>query len=304
MDQSRDNQQTLQAWQISARRAIPLDRPLCVGILNVTPDSFSDGGELDSVGKAVDRARAMVDEGADGLDIGGESTRPGAERVGIEEQIRRVEPVIAAIRRAGIELPISIDTTRAAVAMAALDAGADVINDVSGGDAAGNEDAGMLGLAAERGCGLVLMHRMRAPEKDQYSDAYDQRPIGDGVLETVIGALRDARDRAIAGGVDGRLIVLDPGLGFGKDVGQNMELIRGTGAIVGLGHVVMSALSRKSFVGRVSLGRDSDPGERLMGTVGLSVVHMMHGARLLRVHDVGAHRRALDAAWAAIKTGG
>jgi len=304
MDQSRDNQQTLQAWQITARRAIPLDRPLCVGILNVTPDSFSDGGELDSVGKAVDRARAMVDEGADGLDIGGESTRPGAQRVGAQEQIRRVEPVIAAIRKAGIEVPISIDTTRAAVAMAALDAGADVINDVSGGDAAGNEDAGMLGLASERGCGLVLMHRMRAPAQDQYSDAYDQRPIGDGVLETVIGALRDARDRAIAGGVDGRLIVLDPGLGFGKDVGQNMELIWGTGAIVGLGHVVMSALSRKSFVGRVSLGRDSDPGERLMGTVGLSVVHMMHGARLFRVHDVGAHRQALDAAWSTMKTDG
>ncbi len=284
-----------QIWQINARRAIRLDRPFCIGILNVTPDSFSDGGALGSVGAAVDRARAIVDEGGDGLDIGGESTRPGAARVSVDEQIARVVPVIEGIRKAGIELPITIDTTRAAVAAAGLDAGGDAINDVS----AGGEDAGMLGLAAERGCGIVLMHRETTPERDRYSDAYGDggRPIGDGIVGHVVGALELARDAAVDAGVDRGCIVLDPGLGFGKDVGQNLGLIGGTGLIVGLGHPVLSALSRKSFVGRVSLGRDSEPSERLAGTLGLSVLHLSMGAMMFRVHDVGAHREALDGAW-------
>lgn len=292
--------ETGQIWQINARRAIRLDRPFCIGILNVTPDSFSDGGMLGSVGAAVDRARAIVDEGGDGLDIGGESTRPGAGRVSVEEQIARVVPVIEGIRKAGIELPITIDTTRAAVAAAGLDAGGDAINDVSGG----GEDAGMLGLAAERGCGIILMHRETTPERDRYSDEYEDgdRPIGDGVVGHVVGhvvgALEKARARAVDAGVDRGCVVLDPGLGFGKDVGQNLGLIRGTGLIVGLGSPVLSALSRKSFVGRVSLGRDSDPSERLAGTLGLSVLHLSMGAMMFRVHDVGEHRESLDGAWA------
>ncbi len=290
-DQNRDV-----SWQISPQRAIRVDRPLCFGILNVTPDSFADGGELGSVAAGVDRAKAMVDEGADGLDIGGESTRPGAQRVSVEAQIRRVVPVIAGIRKAGISVPISIDTTRSAVASAALDAGADAINDVSGG----SEDAGMLGLAGDRGCGLILMHRVVEPGMDRYSDQYDQRPIEGDVLGHVVEALKARRDAAVDAGIDRRCIVLDPGLGFGKDVEQNLALIRGTGVLVELGQPVMSALSRKSFVGRVSLGRDSEPGERLAGTLGLSVVHLGFGARIFRVHDVGAHREALDGAWAAV----
>jgi len=292
-----DNQSAI--WQVNPGRAIRLDRPLCIGILNVTPDSFSDGGELDSVGKAVDRAKAMVDEGADGLDVGGESTRPGAQRVSAEEQIRRVVPVIEGIRQAGIEPLISIDTTRAAVASAGLDAGGDVINDVSGA----SEDAAMLGLAGDRGCGVVLMHRVVEPGLDRYSDEYVERPIEGDVVEHVVGALRARRDAAVDAGVDRRCIVLDPGLGFGKDVGQNLALIRGTGALVGLGQAVMSGVSRKSFVGRVSLGRDSEPSERLAGTLGLSVLHLGFGARVFRVHDVGAHREALDSAWAVMQGG-
>ena len=297
MADQRENQAGI--WQVNPQRAIRVDRPLCFGILNVTPDSFADGGELDSVGKAVDRAKAMVDEGADGLDIGGESTRPGAQRVAVEEQIRRVVPVIEGIRRAGIEAVISIDTTRAAVALAGLDAGADAINDVSGA----SEDAGMLELAADRGCGLILMHRVVEPGLDRYSDQYDRRPIEGDVVEHVAGALRARRDGAVDAGVDGRCIVLDPGLGFGKDVEQNLGLIRRTGDLVAMGQPVMSALSRKSFVGRVSLGRDSEPGERLAGTLGLSVVHLSAGARIFRVHDVGAHREALDSAWAVMRGG-
>ncbi len=265
-----------------------------MGILNATPDSFSDGGQLNSVEAGIERAKRMVGEGADGLDIGGESTRPGAQRVSGKEQIGRVAPMIEGIRKAGVDQMISIDTTRSEVAKAALDAGADVINDVS----AGQDDEGMFPLAADRGCGLILMHRVKAPDQDQYSDQYQHRPIGQGVVGHVIDGLKAQRDAAMEAGVDRGCIVLDPGLGFGKDVGQNLELIRRTEEIAVLGHVVMSGLSRKSFVGRVSLGRDSEPAERLAGTLGLSVVHLLAGARVFRVHDVGSHREALDSVWA------
>ena len=290
-------------WKLSTQRTVRLGCPFLVGILNITPDSFADGGELCSVDFAVDRARAMVDAGADMLDIGGESTRPGALRVDGDGQIGRVVPVIEAIRGRGLDIPISVDTTRASVALAALEAGGDVINDVSGG----SEDAGMLGLAADRGCGLVLMHRVVEPGGDRYSDQYSDgrigqgeggRPIADDVVGRVVSSLARSRDAAVGAGVDPGCIVLDPGLGFGKDVEQNLSLIGSTGAVVGLGHPVMSALSRKSFVGRVSLGRDSDPGERLAGTLGLSAVHLVSGARIFRVHDVGEHRAALDSVWA------
>lgn len=287
-------------WKLSSRRVVSFGHPFLVGILNVTPDSFSDGGELGTVALVVERARAMVDQGADMLDIGGESTRPGAERVGVEEQIRRVVPMVEGIRSAGIEVPISVDTTREAVARAALDAGGDVINDVS----AGEEDSGMFALAGARGCGLILMHRVVVAAQDRYSDAYAPdgqeggMPIAKDVVRSVSRALGQCRDKAIEAGVDRDCIVLDPGLGFGKGVEQNLELIRSTGVLVGMGHPVMSALSRKSFVGRVSLGRDSSPDERLAGTLAFSVMHLQAGARLFRVHDVGAHRQALDAAWA------
>lgn len=284
-------------WSINHERAIPLDRPFLIGILNITPDSFSDGGAYNKTPLAVDHARRLLDEGADALDIGGESTRPGARRIGADEQIERVVPVIAAIRDAGIGLPISIDTTLAQVARAALDAGADAINDVS----AGSEDEAMLTLAAEQRCGLILMHRERPPEQDQYSDAYERSPVEGSVTRRVVEALRAAMNRATDAGVAPGSIVLDPGLGFGKDVEQNLELIRSGPELCALGRPVMSALSRKSFVGRVSLGRDSAPGERLAGTIACSVLHLAHGARIFRVHDVSEHRSALDAAWSVLR---
>ena len=287
-------------WKLNHERVIHLDRPFLVGILNITPDSFSDGGEYNAPEQAVERAKWMMDEGADALDIGGESTRPGAQRINACAQIERVVPVIRAIRDAGIELPITIDTTRAETARAALRVGADAINDVS----AATEDDGMLALAAEMGCGLILMHRERPPDQDQYSDQYTESPVQGSVTQRVVGGLRDARDRAIGAGIDPGCIMLDPGLGFGKDIRQNLELIANTGDLLSLGHPVMSALSRKSFVGRVGLRRDSDPSERLPATIAFSVMHLQRGARVFRIHDVSPHRQALDAAWAQMRCEG
>ncbi|MEQ8769354.1 MAG: dihydropteroate synthase [Phycisphaerales bacterium] len=266
-----------------------------MAILNVTPDSFSDGGRLNTPQRAAEAAARLIADGADILDIGGESTRPGAERVSADDQIARVVPAIRAIRDAGIDAPITIDTTRARTAAAALDAGADAVNDVSGG----TEDPEMLALVAERGCGVVLMHRLRPPDTDSFSDAYERAPEYADVVEDVRAKLADMLARAAAAGIDAGAVVLDPGLGFGKTVEQNMALIRGTDRIAALGRPVLSGLSRKSFVGRISLGRDSDPSERLEGTVALSVEHLARGARVFRVHDPGPVSRALHAAWAA-----
>lgn len=280
-------------WKLSDTRAIDLDRPCVVCIVNTTPDSFSDGGEhntLESALRYVDRA---INDGADMLDIGGESTRPGAERIGIQEQIRRVVPVIEAVRSAGILTPISVDTTRGAVASAALDAGADVVNDVSGMD----EDPEMLPLIADRGCGVIVMHRLVTPDRDSFSDQYVNNPVYDNVVQEVGAYLAAQLDRAAEAGVDRSRIVLDPGLGFGKSVEDNLRLIQGTREFVKLGNAVMSGLSRKSFVGRVGLGRDSDPKERVFASVGMSVAHLYAGARIFRVHDIAEHREALDAAW-------
>ncbi|MFK7760121.1 MAG: dihydropteroate synthase [Phycisphaerales bacterium] len=287
-------------WVLSNKaqsaRAIILDRPCVVCILNITPDSFSDGGEYNSVEMALDRARSAVSDGADMLDIGGESTRPGAERISVDEQINRVIPVIGAIRDSGMHIPISIDTTQSIVAREALKAGADAINDVS----AMTEDPDMMGLASSAGCGVVLMHRLTTPDRDSYSDQYDQNPVYTDVVGEVVRVLGAQRDELVKMGVDNQHIVLDPGMGFGKSVEDNLALINRTGEIAQLGCPVMSGLSRKSFVGRLGLGRDSEPSERVGASVGLSVVHLLSGARIFRVHDVAQHRSALDAAWSAL----
>lgn len=266
----------------------------------MTPDSFADGGRLASPRGVAEAAARAVEDGADMLDVGGESTRPGAERVPVGEQIRRVAPAIEAIRAMGVCAPISVDTTRGEVARAALDAGADAINDVS----AGEEDSGVLALAAERGCGLILMHRLAPPDRDRYSDRYEQSPAYADVVGEVGGYLAARVEACERAGVRRGAILVDPGLGFGKTVGQNLELIARTGEIIGrAGRPVMSALSRKSFVGRVSLGRDSDPAERLAGTIALSVAHLRAGARVFRVHDAREAARALAAAWALEQAG-
>ncbi len=284
-------------WRLGPDRWLDLSRPAVMAILNLTPDSFSDGGSYPTVEAAVEAAAAAVRDGANSLDLGGESTRPGAPRVETDEQIRRVVPVIRAIRaQAGPlgEIPITVDTTRAEVAAAALDAGADAINDVS----AGLEDEGMLSLAAARGVGVVLMHRLRPPGEDSYSDRYQKDPVyPGGVVAVVREFLAGQAAAAEAAGVARGAIVLDPGLGFGKTVEQNLELIRRTGEIAALGYPVLSGLSRKSFVGRAGgHAPDDPPRERAAATVGLSVAHLLAGASIFRVHDVGMHARALRAA--------
>lgn len=287
------------SWHIAPGKVWTLDRPRLLGILNVTPDSFFDGGRHDDAARAVAAGLAMLAEGADGLDIGGESTRPGSAPVAPRAQVRRVVPVIRALRaRAGGDVVITIDTTSALVARAALDAGADAINDTSGGE----DDPAIRTLAAERACGLILMHRLRRPQDDTFSDRYGRAvraPRYGDVVRSVRAALARLAARALRAGVARACIVIDPGLGFGKTVEQNLDLIRRTPELGALGYPILSGLSRKSFVGRAMTpaGEEPPPPEgRLAGTLALSLAHARLGAMLLRVHDVRAHAALLRAA--------
>ena len=292
-------------WRLGVGRELPLDVARVMGIVNVTPDSFSDGGEWASVGDAVAAAARMIEEGAEVIDVGGESTRPGAARVDAAEQVRRVVPVISGIRShpptsvahpgrgggGGGGVIITVDTTLAEVAEAAIGAGADGINDVS----AGMEDAGMFALAAERGVGIVLMHRMLAPGADVFSHQYAREPVYEGgVVECVKRFLGERAAAAMGAGIAREAIVLDPGLGFGKSVAQNLELIERTGEIGELGFPVLSGLSRKSFTAVWGgMRMDAPARERVGATVELSVRHLRAGARVFRVHDVREHVEAL-----------
>ncbi len=284
-------------WTAGSDRVVSLDPFAIMGVVNVTPDSFSDGGQFTGPEEAAQFALQLVEEGATVIDIGGESTRPGAARVDAEEQVRRVVPVIARVRsRSGVA--ITVDTTSAAVAEAALEAGADAVNDVS----AGCEDPAMFALVARRGAGLVLMHRLAPPGEDSYSDRYAEAPIYDDVVREVASFLLMRAELAMAAGVARESIVLDPGLGFGKSVAQNYELLARTSELVALGMPVLVGASRKSFLGAVS-GR-ADPEQRIIGSVVAAVAAYGGGARIIRAHDVGAHREALLVAHAVLKGAG
>jgi len=280
-------------WQVGGGRQLILDQPRLMGILNVTPDSFFDGGKYGNAEQAVEAALRMRNEGASIIDVGGESTRPGALSVAFDEQMRRTIPVIEGIRAHidSDDLLISIDTTNSVVARAALDAGANIINDVSGG----TDDAEMFAIAGARQCGIVLMHRLTAPRRDSYSTRYSTSPDYGG---DVVGAVREylARrcDEAVQAGIQASAIVIDPGLGFGKSVEQNFELVGRIQELAELGYMVLSAASRKSFVG-AAVGADQ-PANRLSGSLAISVAHYLAGVRLFRVHDVAAHRQALAVA--------
>lgn len=285
-----------QIWRVSSRRTLSLASPKILGILNVTPDSFSDGGDLPDAASVVRRAGEMLAAGAIGLDIGGESTRPGASRVPASDQIDRVVPAIAAVRRAfGPEPIITIDTTLSAVALAAIDAGADAVNDVS----AGQESHDMFALCAQRRCGIILMHRAKPPEHDHFSTAYGHAgappaPTYTDVVHDVGLMLASRAVAAIEGGVSQQSIVLDPGLGFGKSVADNLALIERTTELAELGYPIMSGISRKSFVGAfMGLSPGHTPRDRISGSVTLSLRHITTGARLLRVHDVAEHIAAI-----------
>lgn len=287
-------------WIVGDRGRVALHRPLVMGILNLTPDSFSDGGSYPDAGAAAEAALGMFRAGAAIVDVGGESTRPGAERISASEQIRRVVPAIERIAKDsgfGAGWAISVDTTLGEVARAAMGAGATIINDVS----AGSEDEGMLGLAGAAKAGLILMHRLAPPGRDRYSDQYagGAAPVYGDVVTSVREYLESRMIAAAEAGVELERVAIDPGLGFGKTVEQNLELIARTGELRMLNRPIVSGLSRKSFVGRAMGLAESSPAQRETGTVALTVLHRVCGASVFRVHDVGAAVTALNCVEAA-----
>ena len=262
-------------WELS-RRTLLLDRPLVMGILNVTPDSFSDGNRFFSCESAVARALELEREGADIIDIGGESTRPNAPAVSLAEELERVVPVIEAL--AGkLSVPISVDTYKAEVARAACAAGAEIVNDVSGLFF----DEGMAAAVAQADAGLVVMHTRGTPDRMQADTRYHD------LMAEVKSYLLDSLARAEAAGIKASRIAIDPGIGFGKSVEGNLELIRRLPELLALGLPILVGPSRKSFIGAVT-GRVPD--ERIFGTAAVVAVSVVNGASILRVHDVAAMR--------------
>ncbi len=258
--------------------------PVLFGILNVTPDSFSDGGDFFDPEAAARRADILFDEGADVIDVGGESTRPGSDPVSEEEELRRVVPVVRKILEARPETLVSVDTYRARTAEAALDAGARIINDVT----ALRGDPHMAGLVADAGCPVVLMHMLGEPKTMQKEPTY-----GDVVRE-VRDFLAQRAEHAIAAGVKEENVVLDPGLGFGKTLAHNLSLLRHLGDVVDLGLPVLVGASRKRFIGTLTGAEQAK--DRVFGTVATTVLGYERGATLFRVHDVRANREALAVA--------
>ena len=260
--------------------------PVLVGVLNVTPDSFSDGGDFLVPEKAASRAAAMLDEGAEIIDVGGESTRPGSDPVPQEEEARRVVPVIRAILADRPDAVISIDTYRAATAGVALAAGARVVNDVT----ALRGDPRMADVVAGSGCPVVLMHMLGEPKTMQRDPRYED------VVREVRCFLAARAEHAFAAGVERENIILDPGIGFGKTLEHNLTLLRHLDALVELGFPVLVGASRKRFIGRITGVEEAR--ERVFGTVAANVLAYERGATLFRVHDVRANREALAVALA------
>ncbi|HEX2091461.1 MAG TPA: dihydropteroate synthase [Longimicrobiaceae bacterium] len=268
-------------WSIRGR-SLSLERPLVMGVLNVTPDSFSDGGRFSDPARALERAVEMVEEGADLLDVGGESTRPGAAPVESRAEMERVLPVVRLLK-ARLPVPVSVDTRRAEVARAALAEGAEIVNDVSA-----LADPEMGGVVAESGAGVVLMHMRGTPQTMQLDPRY-----GD-VAGEVADELSVAVERARAAGIPDGRITIDPGIGFAKTAEHNLELIARLGELTRLGFPVLFGPSRKAFIGKILGGIPAE--ERGAGTAAACVVGLLHGARIFRVHDVRTVRHALDVA--------
>jgi dihydropteroate synthase len=262
-----------------------------MGIVNVTPDSFSDGGRFLECDAAIEHGRRLVGEGAEIIDVGGESTRPGAEPVSAEEELRRVQAVIAGLGEVdwGRARPqISIDTTKASVARAALEAGASLVNDVS----ALRGDREMAGVVADSGAECCLMHMLGEPRTMQRDPRYDD------VVDDVKAFLAARLEFAVREGIGERRVLLDPGIGFGKTVAHNLELLRRLDELSELGRPIVIGTSRKSFLGRIA-GEQGDP-ERLAGTLASNVLALERGASVFRVHDVAPVREALAVAAATL----
>lgn len=280
------------AW-VMRGRALRLDRPFVLGILNVTPDSFSDGGTFLAPGAALAHAEQMVAEGADMLDIGGESTRPqGAKAVSAAEESQRVLPVIEQVRARFPDLPVSVDTVKADVAEAALAAGADIVNDVSGL----RLDKRMADVCAKSGAGVIVMHsRGTVSDMSTYEHAHYDR-----VVTEVIGELVARVALAERAGVAATAIAVDPGIGFSKRPEHSLALLAHLREFAALGYPLVLGVSRKRVVGTAG----DEPAQRVDGTNAVNVLGLAAGARVFRVHDVLAARRALDVAWSVLQAGG
>lgn len=259
--------------------------PMIMGILNVTPDSFSDGGKHNTPKSAIKRAFEMQKQGACIIDIGGESTRPSADQVSVEEQINRVIPVITGIRKQDKQLLISVDTTQYEVAEAAINVGANWINDIS----AGEDDDRILTLAADKNVPIVLMHRQGKSNKMQ------DNPVYDDVCKEVNEYLQTRAQQALDRGVDKHNIILDPGIGFGKLLEHNLQLLAGLDSLVALGYPVLLGTSRKRFLGDIL--KEDDPEKRVVGTCATTALGVNAGVRVFRVHDVIENKQAMDVAW-------
>jgi len=270
------------SWQIKDR-VMPIgERTLIMGILNVTPDSFSDGGQFVSLDAAIAHAEQMISEGADIIDVGGESTRPGGEPVSVEEEIKRVVPVIEALARR-TEVPISVDTTKSEVARVALEAGAAIVNDIS----ALRFDFYVADAVARAGAGLVLMHSRGTP-----ATMHRLPPVAD-IMHEVTHSLRASIKMAERRGVKRESIVIDPGIGFGKSQEQNLELLAKLDQLIAAfpGYPLLIGASRKSFIGRLLADETGAPApaqDRLYGTLATITTAVLHGAHIVRVHDVKA----------------
>jgi dihydropteroate synthase len=274
-------------WRFKGRTFDLLAAPLVMGILNLTPDSFSDGSSYNSVDTAVAAAIKMVEDGADIIDIGGESTRPGADTVSAREELSRVLPVITRLAEI-VPVPISIDTWKSEVAAAALNAGAEIVNDVS----AMTFDAKMIHVVADYEAAVILMHSRGRPSDMQKNTTYAD------IVSEVRHFLGNRVKAAVAAGIDSVKIVVDPGIGFGKSVSGNLEIIRRLGEFQSLNRPVLVGTSRKSFIGAV-LNRDVS--DRVFGTAATLAVSMMNGASIFRVHDVRAMRDTIDMVRAIMK---
>jgi dihydropteroate synthase len=265
---------------------ISVHDPIVMGVVNVTPDSFSDGGLWLDPDKAITHARELVADGAGILDIGGESTRPGASPVPAEEQLRRVVPVFEGLR--GIDARLSIDTTKAQVAKAAIDAGADIVNDVT----ALRDDPDLAGLCADAKVTVCLMHMLGEPRTMQDDPHYDD------VVDDIKAFLTERLEHAVAAGIAEDKVWLDPGIGFGKTVDHNLELLGRLEELAAIGRPIVVGTSRKGFIGKIS-GADIEG--RVPGTIATNVIALGNGAEVFRVHDVAAVAQALDLAAATFR---
>ena len=283
-----DGRMDQRVWRCGNHALSLGERTLVMGIVNVTPDSFSDGAMFASADDAVAHGARLVDEGADLVDVGGESTRPGSDPIEADEELLRVVPVIEGLVKARPGTLLSVDTRKPEVASAALDAGASVVNDIAGG-----RNSALLETVSRTGAGVILMHMLGEPKTMQDDPRYDD------VVAEVHEFLRERIEAAVFAGIPEERVCIDPGIGFGKTVDHNLALLRAVPALRMLGAAVMVGASRKGFIG--TLTGVEDPAARLEGSLAVAVLAAAHGADLVRVHDVEATVRALKVADAVVR---